>query len=50
MDSQENTQRMQQEAREASQRLLRTITWLAVAGVATMAIAACVLVLYLMST
>jgi|GEM_PF-4558599 len=50
MDSQENTQRTQQEAREASQRLLRTVAWLAAAVVATMVVASCVLVLYLMST
>ncbi len=49
MDSQESTQRTQQEARIASQQLLRTVTWLGAAIVATMFVASCVLVLYLLS-
>jgi hypothetical protein len=49
MDSDRSALRTQQEARETGQRLIRTIRWLVVAAVVTMAVASCVLVLYLLS-
>jgi cell division protein FtsL len=49
MNSQQKSPKTQQQAEQAGQRMLRTMTWLAVAVLATMVVGFCVLALYLMS-
>jgi hypothetical protein len=49
VEKQGTNTRVEQQAEEAGQRVLRTATWLLVAVLATVAIGFCAVVLYLMS-